>query len=219
MKNIILLGASVSGMNIYDIIQDINKVEKIWNVIAYLDENKEIKKQFDIPVYTSFDEIEQKLNIIPKKTYVISGIGSPKNRCRLMESAKSKGYLYAQIVHPTANISNSVKLGTGIIICQFCSIQSFVEIGDLSYLHAGDLIGPKVKIGYGVTINGHVAVSANTIISNKTYIGVGTKIIQNMNVGKESIIGAGTIIITDVPDNCLFVGIPGVVKKSDVDGN
>lgn len=83
-------------------------------------------------------------------------------------------------------------------------------------IHARSVIGDNVNIGTGVTIGGtnnHFGVpliGANTIISS------GAKIIGPITIGKNCIIGANAVVLTDIPDNCVAVGVPAKVIKSNI---
>jgi len=213
MKNIIIIGADVSGMNIYDIINDINLINQTWRIIGYIDEFTVDKELFDIPIFKSFNDIIKKLLINSEDTYIISAIGSPKNRTRLMYEGKKYGFKWAKIIHPTAICSKTSFIEDGAILCQNVLIQSFAYISELSYIHTGCVIGPKVRINKGVTINSLCAISAKTTIEDFCYIGVGTKIIQNKIIGNNSIIGAGSVVIDNIPQKVLCVGMPAKVKK------
>jgi acetyltransferase-like isoleucine patch superfamily enzyme len=43
---------------------------------------------------------------------------------------------------------------------------------------------------------------------------MGANIIQNITIGANSIIAAGSTVIKDVPDNVLVAGIPALIKKT-----
>jgi serine acetyltransferase len=45
-------------------------------------------------------------------------------------------------------------------------------------------------------------------VSEDTHIGMGTKIIQNVQIGKNALIGAGSLVLRDVPDNSKVFGTP-----------
>ncbi len=46
-----------------------------------------------------------------------------------------------------------------------------------------------------------------------THIGIGACVLPNINIGKWSIIGAGAVVIEDVPDNVIVVGNPAKILK------
>jgi len=220
MKNIIVIGADVSGMNIFTVIQDTNRISSKWKVIAYLDEYKKHDGTlFGIPIFNTFEDIISRTGTIKEETYVISAIGSPRDRLRLMKQAESKGFKLATIIHPSANISDYAKIEEGCIICQFASVHPFAHVKRMSYIHTAVVIGPKVTIGEAVTINSLCAISSNTKIGDYCYVGVGTKVIQKINIGKNATLGAGSVIIKDVPENCLAAGVPAEIKKRNHNGN
>lgn len=66
----------------------------------------------------------------------------------------------------------------------------------------------------GVTIGGTPNRVELPVIGDNVYIGAGAKIIGN-NV----VIGANSVVITDIPDNCVAVGMPAKVIKEGIDIN
>ena len=105
-------------------------------------------------------------------------------------------------IHPGAKIGENVFIDHGI----------GVVIGETT------IIGDNVTIYQGVTFGG---VSLNPgkrhpTIENDVTIGAGAKILGNITIGKESRIGANSVVVKDVPPYSTVVGIPGkVIKRKD----
>ena len=106
-------------------------------------------------------------------------------------------------IHPGATIGNGffIDHGTGVII------------GETS------VIGDNVTLYQGVTLGGtgketgerHPTLEDNVMVS------AGAKIIGSFTVGKNSKIGAGSVVIEEVPPNCTVVGVPGrIVRQNNV---
>lgn len=77
----------------------------------------------------------------------------------------------------------------------------------------GVVIGPSVVIGDRVTIHHQVTIgqlnSAKTpVIGNNVYIGVGAKILGDINIGEGAKIGANAVVTKDVPSYATAVGVP-----------
>ena len=217
MKKIFIIGAGVSGMNIFQILTDINSSiygpEKEYEIKGYIDENPELKDAdlFGKKIFIGFDSVGEKDF---SDCYVISAIGSPKNRERLLTQAIELGFNIDTVIHPSAQVSPYAKIGKGVIICQNCLIQPFAEIGNFCYIHAGTVIGPKVKLGSSCTINSLVAISARTQIGKHCYIGVGTSTIQRMRIGEGTTVGANSVVVEGLPSHVTAVGVPAkVIKK------
>ena len=56
--------------------------------------------------------------------------------------------------------------------------------------------------------------TAPIIIGNDVYIGVRTLIMPGVRIGNRVVIGAGSIVTRDIPDNSVAVGVPARVIKS-----
>ena len=52
------------------------------------------------------------------------------------------------------------------------------------------------------------------VIGNNVWIGSGANILPGVSIGDNSIIGAGSIVIKDIPANSVAVGIPAKVIKN-----
>ena len=66
-----------------------------------------------------------------------------------------------------------------------------------------------------MTLYPSVNISGNVEIGNKVELGTGSKIIQRIKIGENSIIGAGSTVIRDINANCTVVGSPArEIEKS-----
>jgi len=81
-------------------------------------------------------------------------------------------------------------------------------------------IGKNVTIMHDVTIGAremdfHFCANARPLIGNNVFIGSGAKILGNIKIGNNSQIGSNSVVLTDVPEGCLAVGIPArIIKKN-----
>ncbi|WP_298753054.1 serine O-acetyltransferase [uncultured Arcobacter sp.] len=108
-------------------------------------------------------------------------------------------------IHPAATIGRRVFIDHGI----------GVVIGETAILEDDVLIYQGVTLG-GVSLNKgkrHPTIKANSVI------GSGAKILGNITIGKNSKIGANSVVICDVPKNSTAVGVPAkIIKKDDKNG-
>ncbi len=78
-------------------------------------------------------------------------------------------------------------------------------------IHPDALIGPNCLIFQQVTI-GTRGPGGAPQIGGHVDIGAGAKILGPVKIGNHVVIGANAVVLSDVPDNCMAVGIPAVVK-------
>jgi serine O-acetyltransferase len=100
-------------------------------------------------------------------------------------------------IHPAAQIGTRLFIDHGM----------GVVIGETA------IVGDDVTLYQGVTLGGTGKEQGKrhpTVASNVT-IGAGAKVLGNISVGENSRIGAGSVVLQDVPDNSTVVGVPGHV--------
>lgn len=92
----------------------------------------------------------------------------------------------------------------------------------------GIVIHPNAVIGDNVTIYHQVTIGENTgssrhinhaapIIEDEVFVGVGAKILGNIRIGKGAKIGAGAVVLHDVPAYCTAVGVPArIIERKQI---
>lgn len=108
----------------------------------------------------------------------------------------------------------NIKLGKNIFINRNCM---FVDLGGIT-LEDNVLIGPGVKI---ISVNyplqpekRHNVIVDPVLIKKNAWIGANAIVLPGVTVGENSVVGAGSIVTKDVPDNFVAVGNPAkVIKK------
>ncbi|NLY71709.1 MAG: serine O-acetyltransferase, partial [Clostridiales bacterium] len=119
--------------------------------------------------------------------------------------------LLARIISQLTRFITGIEIHPGATIGRRCVIDHGmgVVIGETTE------IGDDVTIYQGVTLGGtgkevgkrHPTIGNNVVISS------GAKVLGPFRVGNNSKIGAGSVVLEEIPDNCTVVGIPGKVVK------
>ena len=105
------------------------------------------------------------------------------------------------------------RIGVGNYIQEAVQIQAEVSIGDNSSIHMGTLIGHESKIGNSTFIAHAVSISGLVEIGDGVTIGTNSTIVPRIKIGNWATIGAGSVVIKDVPDYAVAVGNPAKVIK------
>lgn len=212
MKDIVIIGAGGFGREIAWLIEDINNRNKEWNLLGFIDDNVEIHGDIinGYSVLGGFEFFKDN-----KEVYYTCAIGNSNVRKIIVESkCKPLGLKAATLIHPSVVMSNRFNnIGEGSIICASSIITVNVDIGRYSIINLDCTIGHDVILESYSTIYPSVNISGNCTISECTEIGTGTQIIQGKNIGSNSIIGAGSVVIRDINKDSVAVGIPAQVVK------
>lgn len=111
------------------------------------------------------------------------------------------------------NYGKHTKIGKNVFINFDCT---FLDLGGIT-IEDNVLIAPKVSLlseGHPVSPeNRHSLMVGHIHIKKNAWIGVGAIILQGVTVGENSIVAAGAVVSTNVPDNTIVGGIPAKVIK------
>lgn len=103
------------------------------------------------------------------------------------------------------NIGNNVVVGNGVRIQNNVSVYEGVEIEDDVFL------GPSCVFTNVLTPRAHFPVHgqyARTLIRRGASLGANCTIVCGNTVGRSAMVGAGSVVTTDVPDYALVIGVP-----------
>lgn len=95
--------------------------------------------------------------------------------------------------------------------CQIAENTKIAYRGIGVVIHQNAIIGKNCMIGQGCTIGGKFGSKEVPIIGDNVYIGAGVRILGNVKIGKNSILGPNAVIIRDIPDYSVVVGVPGKI--------
>jgi len=117
------------------------------------------------------------------------------------------------------NIGNNVLIGNNVKIQNNVSVYEGVILED--YVFCGpSMVFTNVKIPRSEFPQKGSEFYSKTLVKKSASIGANATIVCGVTIGKYSLIGAGTVVIKDVPDYALVIGNPGrVVGKVDKFGN
>lgn len=175
---------------------------------GFLDDNVSIGgKILDIPVV---GKISLAKNLDGQ--FVVA-VGNNTTRRRIVEMLQLPDEKYFTVIHPSVVLGKNVKIGVGSMIVGGVVINTQTTIGKHTIINTSvsldhhNIIGSFVHIAPGTHTGGNVKVGEGA------FLGIGVSVIPGIKIGKWSVIGAGSVIIDDVPDYAVVVGNPGRIVK------
>ena len=201
-NGIYIIGAGGHGQVIADILRKLH-----YPVKGFLDD-KLTSKIMDIPIVGPVmfaKELEGRF---------VVAIGDNKVRSEIVKKLSLPDDHYFTVIHPSTVIGNNVEIGPGtmiiggVIINIGTKIGKHVIVNTSSSLDHHNIIGDFVHIGPGTHTGG------NVVVEEGAFLGIGTSVIPGKKIGKWAKIGAGAVVIDNIPPYTTSVGVPARVIKN-----
>lgn len=205
MKDICIVGAGGFGREVLWLIQRINERKKCFHILGFVDDHTPAGTECDgYPVLGSCEEL---FNM--QEVWVVVAVGAAKIRRQIVERLSvAENIRFATLVDPSVMLSDRVTIGEGTIICAGTILTVDIQIGKHVILNLDCTVGHDAVLGDFTTVYPSANISGCVTIGACTELGTGMQIIQGKTIGEESIIGAGTVVIRDIPAGSKAVGNP-----------
>lgn len=211
-KDLIIIGAGGDGRVAAQIVEDIGDE---WNLLGYLDDDPE-KQSIEINGFPVLGKIPDATKY--HNCYFVILLGNPQNRFIKKRYVSKLGIdleNYATLIHPSATISKYIKIGRGSVILPGATISPNVEIGNHVYIGKAH-VSQGTKIGDYVLMVNLAAIGGKVTMEEGCYIGQNSAIREGVTIGKWSLVGMGSVVVSDVPAYHVVVGNPAkILRKLD----
>ena len=212
MDNLIIIGAGGLGREVAWLVERINHQSPTWNLLGFVDDNPNLHHTIvnGHPVLGGCET----LAAYPD-AYAVCAVGAPKVRRRIIERIKtiSPSRKYATLIDPTVEKSDTVTIGEGCIVCAHCILTVNIRIGDHVIVNLDCKIGHDAVVDDFATVHPSVNISGDVHVGEGAELGTGTRIIQRTAIGRNAVVGIGSVVVNDIPGDCVAVGCPARVVK------
>lgn len=181
-----------------------------YEVVCFIDDDPAIAGQVlnDIPCMG----IEAAQNRFPDAR-VVTAIGSPAVRQRLVEKSAAAGFGFETVIHPDVERSKWIEYGEGTVICAGNILTTNIELGKHVQINLDCTIGHDVIMGDYCTTAPGVHISGYCHFGKRVYIGTGAVLINGtaeapLVIGDDVVIGAGACVVRSVEAGQTVVGVP-----------
>ena len=138
-------------------------------------------------------------------------IGSRAVRLRLAQAATAAGLTAQNGLSTRAHIGPDVRCGEGVVVFPMATVTTNIELANQVHVGRGAAIGHGSVLAEGVTVMPNASVSGNVTIGARSTIGTGAAVIQGVTIGADVMVGAGAVVVRDVPDGVTVAGVPAQV--------
>jgi sugar O-acyltransferase (sialic acid O-acetyltransferase NeuD family) len=207
MEDLIILGAGGTSREIADTVGDINRIERQWNLLGFLDDDaaKHGKRVGGLPVLGAIDCARQ------YAAHFIIGVaraGDPWQRRKIVERLAFAREQFATIIHPSATVSRSAAIGVGTTILYNSVVTTDVVIGDHVVIQYNATISHDAVLEDFVTMAPGSLIAGSVRLCAGAYLGAGCQVINDVTVNEAAVVGLGAVVLRDVMNGETVAGNP-----------
>jgi acetyltransferase EpsM len=208
MEDLIILGAGGTSREIADTVGDVNRIERRWNLLGFLDDDaaKHGKTVGGLPVLGAVDCARQ--YAAARFIIGVAPAGDPWRRRWIVERLALTRERFATIIHPSATVSRSATIGVGTAILYNSVVTTDVVIGDHVIIQYNATISHDAVIGDFVTMAPGSLIAGSVRLCAGAYLGAGCQVINDVTVNEAAVVGLGAVVIRDVMSGATVAGNP-----------
>ena len=205
--NIVIIGAGGQGSVVADALLRSHEAGSGAWPIGFLDDSR-TEPLLDLPILGPLAS----LPAIPHDGVVVA-IGDNAVRRKVSEELSARGETLIVARHPWTSIAPAVRIGAGTMISAGVIVTPGVMIGRGVLLNTKAAVDHDSVIGDFSHVSPGATLGANVVLGEEVFVGLGASILSGCRVGSRSIIGAGAVVVRDIPENVVAYGVPARVKR------
>ncbi len=185
------------------------------DIVGFLDDDPKYKGQLvrGVPVLGAIGL----LNTLKQSDgieAVYCPLGNNKLRVKFLSMACDLGYETPNYIHPSVIISPHVTIGKGVYILLGTTVMPHTIIGDFVMISMGVHLAHHNVLEEGVFLSTGCNFGASIHARKYAYCGISSTIMTGIHeLGEDCLIGAGAVVIRDVPDRAVMAGVPAKVLR------
>ena len=154
-----------------------------------------------------FLEVLRRAPVLPAGCEAVAlGIGD--NAIRLQVFTELGPILMPPVVHPSATVSPSARLGRGTVVLPGAVVNAGARIGHAVIVNSHAMIEHDCHVCNGAHIAPGATLAGGVTVGERACVGEGATAITGIDIGHDAIVGAGAIVIDVIAAGITVVGNP-----------
>lgn len=208
MRRLAILGASGYGKVVADTAECMG-----WQQVVFFDDVwPDLKMNGCWPVSGNTTDL---LADLPSFDGVVVAIGDNRARQQKTRELLDARAPLVTIRHPAAVISRYAQIGIGSVITAGAVIGADAHLGMASIINVGATVSHDCILGEAVHVSPGAHLAGGAEVGDLTWIGIGSSVRQLVRIGKRVVVGAGSVVVKDVDDDLVVIGVPAAAIGRD----
>jgi sugar O-acyltransferase (sialic acid O-acetyltransferase NeuD family) len=215
MNNCIVIGGGGHAKTVLDAMW----LQRKYHPVGIIDRNPTLKSTSVLGVPVIGNDSEIPTAILNGVTHFIIGLGSVADnseRKRLYEMMSRFDLSAATVIHPSATIATTAKLGRGTVVLAGAIINPDAVVNDNVIVNSGALVEHDCIIESHAHVCPGVRLSGGVHIQEGVFVGAGASVKQCISIGAWATVGMGSVVVRPVESKVKVAGVPARILRSKV---
>jgi UDP-perosamine 4-acetyltransferase len=159
-------------------------------------------------------QINQLQKLKSKARGAIVAIGDNRARASYAQLLRLHGLELVNAIHPRAYIASTARLGLNIVAAAGAVVGTDAQLDDCVIVNTSAIVDHECTINAAAHICPAAALAGRVSVGEGAFVGLGCRVIQCLTIGRQATVGAGAVVIEDVPDFATVVGVPARIIKT-----
>jgi sugar O-acyltransferase (sialic acid O-acetyltransferase NeuD family) len=209
MKQLVIIGAGGFGREVLEWARQCPAYRREWEIAGFLDDNPRALSGFphlQLPILGDTRSYQPR----PEQVFICA-MGKPALRALMRRRLGEKGGRFTRVIHESCRIGSRVDLAAGVVLCPGVVLTCDIGIGANSALNIHTAVGHDAVIGADCQLSSYCDITGHVCLGDGVFLGSRVSVIPGRRVGDGAVLGAGSVVIADVPPRVTVFGNPARV--------
>lgn len=139
---------------------------------------------------------------------VLVAIGNNRVRHVKLVELRTAGARLATLIHPDASVSRYAVIGEGSVVFAGAVVNAGACVNRGGVLNTGCSVDHDCVLGEAVHISPGARLAGGVQVGSQSWVGIGASVRQLICIGQRTVVGAGSAVVCDIPDDVVVAGVP-----------
>jgi len=145
---------------------------------------------------------------------VAIGDNRMRRQVALRVAAIASQFRFINAVHPSARIAREVEMGEGIAIMAGVTVNAGTRIGNFCYVNTNASVDHDNVLEPFSCLQPNSATGGNVRLGSLSVLAMGAIAVPGISIGEDTVVGAGSTVLDDMPDGVVAYGTPCRIIRS-----